>query len=61
MSSIMKIRSDFNQRFIEKHDINLGFMSFFTKAVTKALDEFPDINAMIDGENIIHYLSLIHI
>ena len=55
MSSIMKIRSEFKQRFIEKHDINLGFMSFFTKAVTKALDEFPDINAMIDGENIIHY------
>ena len=55
MSSIMKIRSEFKQRFNEKHDINLGFMSFFTKAVTKALDEFPDVNAMIDGENIIHY------
>ena len=34
MSSIMKIRSELKQRFIEKHDINLGFMSFFTKAVT---------------------------
>tara|TARA_B100000902_G_C27300147_1_gene912316 strand:- start:1363 stop:2550 length:1188 start_codon:yes stop_codon:yes gene_type:complete len=55
MSSIMKLRSDYKQKFIEKHDINLGFMSFFTKAVTKALAEFPDVNAMIDGENIVHY------
>ena len=55
MSSIMKLRSDYKQEFIEKHDINLGFMSFFTKAVTKALAEFPDVNAMIDGENIVHY------
>ena len=55
MSSIMKLRSDYKQKFIEKHDINLGFMSFFTKAVTKALTEFTDINAMIEGENIVHY------
>ena len=55
MSSIMKLRSEYKQKFIEKHDINLGFMSFFTKAVTKALAEFPDVNAMIEGENIVHY------
>ena len=55
MSSIMKLRSDYKQKFIEKHDINLGFMSFFTKAVTKALTEFTDVNAMIEGENIVHY------
>ena len=55
MSSIMKLRSDYKQKFNEKHDINLGFMSFFTKAVTKALAEFPDVNAMIEGENIVHY------
>tara|TARA_Y100000746_G_scaffold59514_1_gene48251 strand:- start:1232 stop:2419 length:1188 start_codon:yes stop_codon:yes gene_type:complete len=55
MSSIMKLRSEYKQKFIEKHDINLGFMSFFSKAVTKALAEFPDVNAMIEGENIVHY------
>ena len=55
MSSIMKLRSEYKQKFIEKHDINLGFMSFFTKAVTKALAEFPDVNAMIEGKNIVHY------
>lgn len=55
MSAIMKLRSEFKQKFIEKHEINLGFMSFFTKAVTQALIEFPDVNAMIEGENIVHF------
>ena len=55
MSSIMNLRSGYKQRFIDKHDINLGFMSFFTKSVTTALLDFPDINAMIEGENIIHF------
>lgn len=55
MSAIMNLRSIYKQDFIDKHDINLGFMSFFSKAVTKALIEFPDVNSMIDGENIIHY------
>ena len=55
MSSIMNLRSEFKQKFIDKHDINLGFMSFFTKAVTTALVDFPDVNAMIEGENIIHF------
>jgi len=55
MSAIMSLRSEFKQKFIEKHDINLGFMSFFTKAVTKALSEFTDVNAMIEGENIVHF------
>ena len=55
MSSIMNLRSEFKQKFIDKHDINLGFMSFFTKAVTTALFDFPDVNAMIEGENIIHF------
>ena len=55
MSAIMELRSEFKQKFIEKHEINLGFMSFFTKAVTQALLEFPDVNAMIDGENIVHF------
>ena len=55
MSSIMNLRSEFKQKFIDKHDINLGFMSFFTKGVTTALLDFPDVNAMIEGENIIHF------
>ena len=55
MSAIMLLRSEHKQKFIEKHDINLGFMSFFTKAVTKALAEFTDVNAMIEGENIVHF------
>ena len=55
MSSIMNLRSEFKQKFIDKHNINLGFMSFFTKAVTIALLDFPDVNAMIEGENIIHF------
>jgi len=55
MSAIMNLRSLYKQDFIDKHDINLGFMSFFSKAVTKVLIEFPDVNSMIDGENIIHY------
>ena len=55
MSAIMELRSEFKQKFIEKHEINLGFMSFFTKAVTHALLEFPDVNAMIEGENIVHF------
>ncbi len=55
MSSIMSLRLKYKQAFIDKHDVNLGFMSFFSKAVTKALVDFPDVNAMIDGENIIHY------
>ena len=55
MSAIMELRSEFKQKFIEKHEINLGFMSFFTKAVTQALLEFPDVNAMIERENIVHF------
>ena len=55
MSAIMELRSEFKQKFIEKHEINLGFMSFFTKAVTQALLDFPDVNAMIEGENIVHF------
>ena len=54
MSSIMKIRSEFKQRFIEKHDINLGFMSFFTKACCVALKDWPAINAKIDGDEVIY-------
>ena len=55
MSAVMNLRAIYKKDFITKHNINLGFMSFFSKAVTKAIIEFPDINAMVDSENIVHY------
>ena len=55
MSEILKIRKKYKQVFEEVHGVGLGFMSFFTKAVTEALQEFKDVNAMITGDEIIHY------
>ena len=52
MSPINAIRKKYKEVFKEKYGVNLGYMSFFTKAVTTALIEFPDINAMIDGKEI---------
>ena len=55
MSGIFKIRSDFKNKFKEKHKVNLGFMSFFTKAVTIALNEFKDVNSVLDNNEIIYH------
>ncbi len=55
MSAIMEIRKKYKDKFKEKHGVNLGFMSFFTKACTYALQQFPAVNAYIDGENIIYH------
>jgi len=55
MSAIMDIRKRYKERFKEEKQIGLGFMSFFTKAVTEALREFPTVNSMIDGEQMISY------
>ena len=55
MSAIMEIRAKYKDKFKEGHSVNLGFMSFFTKACTYALMEWPSINAYIDGENIIYH------
>ena len=55
MSSIFKIRKDYKENFKEKHSVGLGFMSFFTKAVTTALLEFKDVNAMIDKDEVIYH------
>ena len=52
MSPINTIRKEYKEVFKEKYGVNLGFMSFFTKAVTTALMEFPDVNAMIDGKEV---------
>ncbi len=55
MTGIFKIRSKFKDTFKEKYDVNLGFMSFFTKAVTIALNEFKDVNAVLDNNEIIYH------
>jgi len=55
MSSIMEIRAKNKDKFKEVHGVNLGFMSFFTKACCFALQEWPAVNAMIDGENISYH------
>ena len=52
MSAIMEIRAKNKDKFKESHGVNLGFMSFFTKACCFALQEWPAVNAMLDGENI---------
>jgi 2-oxoglutarate dehydrogenase E2 component (dihydrolipoamide succinyltransferase) len=55
MSRIMALRTQYKDKFKEKHGTNLGFMSFFTKAVCFALQEWPSVNAYIDGENIVYH------
>lgn len=55
MKPIMDLRKTYKEEFKEKHGVGLGFMSFFTKAVTRALKLFPDVNAMIDGKEIVYY------
>lgn len=50
MSEIFRIRKQYKDEFAAKHGVGLGFMSFFTKAVTRALQMYPDVNAMIDGD-----------
>ncbi len=55
MSAIMEIRNKYKDKFRELHGVNLGFMSFFTKACTYALLEWPSVNAYIDGENIVYH------
>ena len=55
MSAIFEIRKKYKEIFKEKHDVGLGFMSFFTKAVVIALKEFPDVHSMIDGDHQIKF------
>ena len=55
MSPIFDLRAEYKEAFKAKHDVGLGFMSFFTKAVVRALKEFSDVNSMIDdNEQILH-------
>jgi 2-oxoglutarate dehydrogenase E2 component (dihydrolipoamide succinyltransferase) len=53
MKPIMDLRGKYKDKFKDKHAVGLGFMSFFTKAICMALREFPAVNAMIDGDQIV--------
>ena len=55
MDEVFKIRNKFKDDFQKKHNVKLGFMSFFTKAVVRALKLFPDVNSMMDGDHKISY------
>lgn len=54
MTEVIALRKKYQKQFVEKHDIKLGFMSFFTKAVTIALKAFPAVNSQIDGDEILY-------
>jgi 2-oxoglutarate dehydrogenase E2 component (dihydrolipoamide succinyltransferase) len=60
MSAVMDLRKRYQDDFVKKHGVKLGFMSFFTKAVVQALRDVPGINAQIDGDEIIqnHYYDV---
>ncbi len=53
MSSIMAIRKKHQEKFVEQHGVKVGFMSFFTKAITEALKQFPAVNSYLDGEEVV--------
>ncbi|ABV14929.1 TPA: 2-oxoglutarate dehydrogenase complex dihydrolipoyllysine-residue succinyltransferase [Citrobacter koseri] len=53
MQNVMDLRARWKDRFAEKHGVKLGFMSFFVKAVTRALERFPIVNASVDGNDIL--------
>lgn len=55
MTNIMDLRAKYKEIFKKQHEVNLGFMSFFTKACCFALKEFPSVNAYIDGEELVYH------
>ncbi len=55
MSAVMEMRKKYKDLFKEKHGVGLGFMSFFTKAACAALKQFPAVNGMIDGQEIVYH------
>jgi 2-oxoglutarate dehydrogenase E2 component (dihydrolipoamide succinyltransferase) len=57
MSAVMQIRSKEKDDFQAKHGVKLGFMSFFVKAAASALKAFPEVNAYIDGDDIVYFAS----
>jgi 2-oxoglutarate dehydrogenase E2 component (dihydrolipoamide succinyltransferase) len=60
LSAIMALRGKFQDRFVKKHEVKLGFMSFFVKAVVHALHVVPTINARIDGDELVlnHFFDI---
>jgi len=59
MTAVMELRKEYKDLFLKKHGVKLGFMSFFTKACTHALSEVPEVNAEIDGTDVI-YKKFVH-
>jgi 2-oxoglutarate dehydrogenase E2 component (dihydrolipoamide succinyltransferase) len=55
MTRVMEVRKQYKDKFKESHGVNLGFMSFFAKACSTALGEWPSVNAYIDGDQIIYH------
>ncbi|WP_419213730.1 2-oxoglutarate dehydrogenase complex dihydrolipoyllysine-residue succinyltransferase [Maribacter sp. X9] len=55
MSAIFKLRDEYKEDFKSKHGVGLGFMSFFTRAVVRALEMYPAVNSMIDGKEMVSY------
>lgn len=55
LTEVMSLRKRYQDKFVEKYGIKLGFMSLFAKACAKALMEMPDVNASIDGDNLIYH------
>tara|TARA_R100001530_G_scaffold129294_1_gene99539 strand:- start:1839 stop:3083 length:1245 start_codon:yes stop_codon:yes gene_type:complete len=55
MTAIFELRNQYKEQFKDKHGVGLGFMSFFTLAVVRALELYPDVNSMIDGDYMITY------
>ncbi|ALM51842.1 2-oxoglutarate dehydrogenase complex dihydrolipoyllysine-residue succinyltransferase [Halomonas huangheensis] len=55
MGAIMELRGQYKDNFLKAHDVKLGFMGFFVKAASEALKRFPDVNASIDGTDIVYH------
>ena len=55
LSKVMEIRKQYQKAFVDKNGFKVGFMSFFTKAVTLALEEYPAVNARLDGDEIVYH------
>ncbi len=59
MTAVMDLRKEYKDLFLKKHGVKLGFMSFFTKACVHALNEVPEVNAEIDGTDVV-YKNFVH-
>lgn len=59
MTEVMSLRNEYKDLFLKKHGVKLGFMSFFTKACIHALNEVPEVNAEIDGTDVV-YKNFVH-